>query len=146
MALTFEHYDQAKADRMADARSPQGIDHYLGIEIEEFEAGRLVAGFDARDELITMIGNMHGGCLAAFVDHLLGTVMYPIMPPKYWAATTEWKINYLSPVRGGRCRGVAEVISMTTRTAVVRIEVTNDDRPVALAQGTCLIVAPKTDD
>jgi uncharacterized protein (TIGR00369 family) len=102
-----------------------------------------VAAFDVTDELITMIGNMHGGCLAALCDHCLGVVMYPIMPERYWAATTEFKVNYLSPVSGGTCRATAEVVSMTRRLAVVRVEVENEGRLVCLAQGTCTIVAPK---
>jgi len=140
---TFEVFNAEFADRVKGARSRQGIDAYLGIEVTEFEPGRLVAHFDVRDELITMIGNMHGGCLAALVDHCLGVVMYPIMPPGYWAATTEFKVNYLSPVSAGRCEAIAEVVSMTRRLAVVRIEIRNEDRLVALAQGTCTIVAPK---
>ena len=32
---------------------------------------------------------------------------------------------------------------MTRRTAVVRIDVTNDGRLVAVAQGTCLLQEPK---
>jgi len=140
---TFEVFNADFADRVKGARSKRGIDAYLGIEVSEFEPGRLVAHFDVGDELITMIGNMHGGCLAALVDHCLGVVMYPVMPPGYWAATTEFKVNYLSPVTGGRCEATAEIVSMTRRLAVVRIEVHNDGRLVALAQGTCTIVAPK---
>jgi uncharacterized protein (TIGR00369 family) len=86
---------------------------------------------------------MHGGCLAAFVDHCLGTVLYPHMRPGYWAATTEFKINYLAPVTGGVCTATATIVSITKRTAVVRIEVENEDRLVCLAQGTCLIVEPR---
>jgi 1,4-dihydroxy-2-naphthoyl-CoA hydrolase len=108
-----------------------------------------VAEFEARDELITMIGNMHGGCLSSFVDHCLGVVMYPVMPDGYWAATTEFKINLLRPVSGGVCRATAEIVSMGRSLAVVTIEVENlvDDKPprlVALAQGTCTIVAPRS--
>ena len=96
-------------------------------------------------QLITFIGNMHGGCLSALCDHVLGTVMYPIMPPSHWAATTEFKINLLAPVTKGVCRAVAHVIAMTRRMAVVRIEVENEGRLVAAAQGTCTIVAPRAE-
>jgi uncharacterized protein (TIGR00369 family) len=152
--VTFERFDEAWTHRVLHKRGRKGIDAYLGIEATEFTAGRLVAGFDVTDELITMIGNMHGGCISALVDHVLGVVMYPIMPPGYWAATTEFKINLLAPVSGGRVEATAEVISMTKRLAVVRVEVENvlpgdgggpagDRRLVAVAQGTCTIVAPK---
>jgi uncharacterized protein (TIGR00369 family) len=61
-----------------------------------------------------------------------------------WAATTEFKINLLKPVSDGSCTATAEVISMTRTTAVVRIDIANGDRLVAVAQGTCLIMAPKS--
>ena len=41
-------------------------------------------------------------------------------------------------------RQVAEVVSITRRTAVVRIDVSNLDRLVAIGQGTVLITRPRT--
>jgi hypothetical protein len=69
--------------------------------------------------------------------------MYPVMPRGWWAATTEYKVNNLAPVREGRLEARAEVIAMTKRTSVVRIDVTNGDRLVCVAQGTCLLQEPK---
>ncbi len=149
---TFDRFDEAWAQRNLGARTSKGINGYLGIVSTEFTPGRLVAGFDVTDELITMIGNMHGGCISALVDHVLGVVMYPVMPEGSWAATTEFKINLMAPVSGGRVEATAEIISMTRRLAVVRVDVENvvsDEakgqrrRLVAVAQGTSTIVAPK---
>ena len=146
---TFEVFNSAFAERVVGKRGKRGIDAYLGIEVTELTAGRLVAQFEVRDELITMMGNMHGGCLSSFVDHCLGVVMYPVMPDGFWAATTEFKINLLAPVSGGTCRSTAQIISMGRRLAVVTIEVENlvegkDPRLVAVAQGTCTIVEPRS--
>jgi 1,4-dihydroxy-2-naphthoyl-CoA hydrolase len=140
---TFETFDEQWAERVVGARSSHGIDGYLGIVVTEMSAGRMVAEMEVTDELITRMGTMHGGCLSALCDHVLGVVMYPVMPPKYWAATTEFKINLLAPVTTGTCRATAEIIAMTRRLAVVRIEVENEGRLVAAAQGTSTIVAPK---
>jgi uncharacterized protein (TIGR00369 family) len=65
------------------------------------------------------------------------------MPKGSWAATTEFKINLLRPVSEGVCTASAEVIAMSKTTAVVRIDVTNKERLVAAAQGTCLIMGPQ---
>jgi 1,4-dihydroxy-2-naphthoyl-CoA hydrolase len=143
-AIEFEIFNEDFANRVVGRKGKKGVDAYLGIEVTELTAGRLVAEFEVRDELITMMGTMHGGCLSALVDHCLGVVMYPVMPPGYWAATTEFKINMLSPVAGGTCVCTAEIRSMTRRLAVVSITVENEDRLVALAQGTSTIVAPKS--
>ena len=140
----FDVFNEDFAKMVVGRRGKKGIDAYLGIEVTELSAGRLVAQFEARDELITMMGSMHGGCLSAFVDHCLGVIMYPVMPPGYWAATTEFKINLLRPISGGFCVATAEIRAMTRRLAVVSMEIENDGRLVALAQGTSTIVAPKT--
>ena len=144
MAMTFEHWNPETADRFKQFDPKKGIDGFLGIRIDNVEPGKLVASFDVTDEMITMIGNMHGGCLSAFCDHVLGVVLYPVMPEGSWAATTEFKINLLKPGSGGTGTATADVISMSRTTAVVRIDVANDDRLVAAAQGTCLIMAPKS--
>ena len=120
-----------------------GLPQYLGVVITEFTAGRMVATVDVRPELMTHIGNMHGGVMAALVDHCLGTVMYPLMPRGSWAATTEFKLNYLAPVTQGQLEAEATVIAMTKRTSVVRIEVRNEGRLVCTAQGTCILAEPK---
>ncbi|HIF67480.1 MAG: PaaI family thioesterase [Acidimicrobiales bacterium] len=144
MALTFEHWNPKTAESFKKFLPTKGIDGFLGIRIDGVTPGQLVASFEVSDEMITMIGNMHGGCLSAFCDHVLGVVMYPVMPEGSWAATTEFKINLLKPVSGGTCTASAEIISMSRTTAVVRIDITNDDRLVAVAQGTCLIMTPKS--
>ena len=60
-----------------------------------------------------------------------------------WAATTEFKINLLSPVSKGTVRAEAEIVSLTRSTAVVRIGLENEGRAVGVAQGTVLIRDPK---
>ena len=106
-------------------------------------AGRLVAEMDAREDLLTPFGNLHGGCLSAFVDHCLGVVFYPVIPKGAWVATTEFKLNLLRPVSSGVCVAVAEIISLTKRSGVARIDITNDGKGVCAAQGTVTIVLPK---
>ena len=141
--LTFERFDEEYVAKILGRTGRRGVDAYLGIVVTAFTPGRLVAEFEAREELITPLGSMHGGCLSALVDHCLGVIMYPVMPVGSWAATTEFKVNLLAPVSGGTCRATAQIRSMSRRLAVVGIEVENADRLVALAQGTCTIVAPR---
>lgn len=144
-APTFEHFQQDWVERVVGSKPKRGIDGFLGVVVTEVTPGRLVAEMAVTEELMTFIGNMHGGCLSALCDHVLGTVMYPVMPPQHWAATTEFKINLLAPVTKGVCRATAQIIAMTRRMAVVRIDVENEGRLVAAAQGTCTIVAPRPD-
>jgi len=144
VTLEFDRFDQEVADAFADVhRAQQGLPKFLGLRVDAVEAGRMVVSLDAREEFHNPFGSMHGGILAGLVDHVLGAVLYPVIPRGHWAATTEFKLNYLAPVRSGTVTAEATIISMTKRTAVVRVEVANDGRPVCAAQGTVLIQAPK---
>ena len=120
-----------------------GLMGYLGIRHVSFGPGTMVAELDVREELLTPFGTAHGGVVSALADHVLGSVMYPVMESGQWAATTEFKLNLLRPVRDGVVRAEAIVISMSRRTAVVRIDVTNGDRLCAAAQGTVSIQDPR---
>jgi 1,4-dihydroxy-2-naphthoyl-CoA hydrolase len=74
---------------------------------------------------------------------VLGAVLYPVIPRGAWAATTEFKLNLVAPVRSGVVVAEATIIAKTKRTAVVRIDVTNDGTLAGAAQGTVTIVAPR---
>ncbi|MGI9600293.1 MAG: PaaI family thioesterase [Acidimicrobiales bacterium] len=143
--MEFDHFDEAMARAMlTTADGAGGLSTYLAFRHTTFTAGRLVAEFDARDDLMTPFGNLHGGCLSAFVDHCLGVVFYPVIPAGAWVATTEFKLNLLRAVTGGTCVATAEILALTRRTGVARVDVTNDDQAVCAAQGTVTIVAPRT--
>ena len=145
MAVTFETFNTDWVKRVVGSKGKSGIDGFLGIVVTNASPGKLTAEMEVTPQLMTYIGNMHGGCLSALCDHVLGTVMYPVMPQGYWAATTEFKINLIAPVTKGVCRASAEIIAMTKRMSVVRIEIENEGRLVAAAQGTCTIVAPRVE-
>ena len=138
-----EIYDQATADALISLNdSVGGLPAYLGARLEEFSPGRLLVRMEVRDEFLTPMGAIHGGIMAGFVDHALGCVLYPLMKRGQWAATTEFKLNYLVPVKKGELLAESVVVSMGKRSAVVRVEVTNAERPVCVAQGTLLISEP----
>jgi len=125
------------------AAAAGGLAAFLGIDHVTVGPGSLHARVTVRDNLLTPFRNLHGGVLAALCDHVLGTVLYPVIPRGAWAATTEFKINYLSAVTTGVLDARADIISLTNRTGVVRIDVHNERRLVCAAQGTVLIVAPR---
>ena len=138
------HYDPELADGLIRANERlTGLPAFLGLCLEGFSPGRLRAEMEVREDLLTPFGNLHGGVLAAVCDHVLGCVCYPHMGRGQWAATTEFKLNYLAPVSTGRLVAEATIVSMTRSTAVVRVEVTNAGRTACIAQGTVLIRDPK---
>lgn len=144
MSVDFERFNPHLADQLLDAAvTAGGLAGYLGFRHTELIAGRLVAEMDARDDLKTPFGNLHGGCLSAMVDHCLGMVFYPVIPEGSWVATTEFKLNLLRPVSTGTCVAVADIVSLGRTSGVARIDVTNDGRAVCAAQGTVTVVSGK---
>ena len=142
--MEFDSFDARMAQGLVKAHEHAGgLPGYLGIRLTDVSPGGMRAELRIRDELLTPFGNLHGGVLAALCDHVLGTVCYPVMPRGAWAATTEFKLNYLAPVTAGILTAEAQIVSMTKRTAVVQIEVTNGERQVCIAQGTVLVMPPK---
>jgi 1,4-dihydroxy-2-naphthoyl-CoA hydrolase len=146
MSETFETYDARVAEGLVAAHERDaGLPGWLGIRPLEVGPGTMKATLPVRPGLLTPFGNLHGGVLAALCDHVLGTVCYPVIPRGAWAATTEFKLNYMAPVSGGDLEATATIVALSKRTAVVRIEVVNDGRIVCAAQGTVLVVPPKPD-
>jgi uncharacterized protein (TIGR00369 family) len=142
-ALTFDTFDENIAEMMIRAHdAPAGLPGFLGITFDSLTAGKLVATMPVRPELVTPMGAVHGGVMAGFVDHILGCVLYPLMRRGQWAATTEFKLNYLRAVKSGTLQGEATVIAFGRRSAVVRVDVTNDGALACIAQGTLLISDP----
>jgi uncharacterized protein (TIGR00369 family) len=144
MSRRFPDYDPEIAEFVKSSDLAEtGLPAYLGLRTVEVGEGTMTAELDVRDDLLNPFGVAHGGVVSALVDHVLGAVLYPLMPRGSWAATTEFKLNLLAPVRSGTVRARSEVIALGRRTAVVRIDVTCGDELVAAAQGTVTIRPPK---
>ena len=142
--ITPDRYDPATAAAMAGlGNGTDGLPAYLGIRTTHVGPATMTAELDVRADLLNPFGTLHGGVLAALVDHVLGAVLYPVIEQGRWAATTEFKVNLLAAVRDGSFEARSTIVSLTRRTAVIQVEVDNDGRPCGLAQGTVLIAEPR---
>lgn len=139
----FEFSQKVADGFLANRAGAGGLHEYLGIRVVDVGPGTMHGQLEVREELMTPIGNMHGGVLSAFTDHMLGCVCYPVMKKGQWAATTEFKINLTAPVTKGTVDAYAEIINMSRTQAVVQIELVNEGRLAAVAQGTVTIRDPR---
>jgi uncharacterized protein (TIGR00369 family) len=139
----IESYDPAIAEVMLSQSGGDGLTEYLGLRLVAVGPGTATAEVEVRPELLQAFGAVHGGVVAALVDHVLGAAVFPAVSRGTWPATLEFKLNYLAPVRDGVIRAVSEVVVLRRRTAVVQVDVTNDGRPVATALGTISLNPPK---
>ncbi|HTO59014.1 MAG TPA: PaaI family thioesterase [Pseudomonadales bacterium] len=139
----FEYDERIAAGFLANRGGAGGLPEFLGIKIVDVGPGTMTGELPVRPELMTGIGNMHGGVLSAFCDHMLGCVCYPVMKKGQWGATTEFKINLTAPVTKGTVTARAEIINLSRTQAVVRIDIVNEGRRAAIAQGTVTIRDPR---
>lgn len=140
-----DRFDQAIADHMVTHGSDGGgVPGYLGMRFAEVGPGWTRCSIEVTDELLNPAGAAHGAVVASLVDHVLGSTVIPIVPRGTWPATIEFKVNYLAPTRVGELEARAEVLSISSRTAVVHVECVSGGRAVATALGTVAIVPPKS--
>src|SRR5262245_45711061 len=108
---TFDVFDERIAQGLIKAPLT-GLTKFLNAQITTITPGKLTASLDVRDDLLTPFGSLHGGVMAALIDHVLGCVLYPLVPRGAWAATTEFKLNYLAAVRRGSVTAEASVLAL----------------------------------
>ncbi len=99
--MEHDTYDEKTAAALLTGDAMDGLPAYLGIRTTEVGPGTMTAELDIRADLLNPFGTAHGGVLASLVDHVLGAVMYPIIPRGAWAATTQMSLNLVAPAREG---------------------------------------------
>ena len=137
------HNEKIAANFLKNKGGAGGLHEFLGFKIVDASPGVMCGQVEVRPELLTPFGNMHGGVLSAFCDHLLGCVCYPSLNTGQWAATTEFKINLTAPVSKGTLDATAKIVNLGRTQAVVCIDVMNEGRLAAMAQGTVTIRDPR---
>ncbi len=120
-----------------------GLPAYLRIRTTEVGPGRLTCELPVTEELLNPFGAAHGGVVSALIDHALGAVCFPVVARGSWPATQEFKVNFLAPARPGPMVAEAVIVSLSKRTAIIRIDVTNNGRLVCAAQGTVAVMPPR---
>jgi len=121
------------------ANQVRGFVPLLGLSVEEYGPGTVRCRLAYRPEIDNSMGSVHGGAIAALIDHTLSLAVYPLVEPGVWVATTNMSVQYLHPVRSGDCFADGTVLSLGSRQAVVRVEVTNAGRTVAVAVGGIMV-------
>lgn len=115
----------------------------LGAELEVFEPGTAILTLAVREELKQQHGFIHGGVLSYLADNALTYAGGSVLGD---SVTSEYKINYLRPAVGKTLVAKATVLSSGKNQAVCQctiIAIDDDEREVAVAQGTIVKVAPK---
>lgn len=114
----------------------------LGVRFTEVTPERVAAELDARDELCTVPGIVHGGAIMAFADTLgaVGTVLN--LPPGARTTTIESKTNFLGAARtGSTITAECRPLHLGKQTMVWQTRVSSGDKVVAVVTQTQMVLA-----
>jgi uncharacterized protein (TIGR00369 family) len=144
--MDFPLYNPAVAEAILSRAGvfDGGLPGFLKISVTSLGPGTVTCELPVTEELLNPFGAAHGGVVSALVDHVLGAVCIPVIEPGSWPATQEFKLNFLAPARPGPMVADAQIVSLSKRTAVVRIDVSNNGRLICAAQGAVAIMAPRS--
>jgi len=119
-----------------------GFMRWLGLEVDNIEAGRVVLSLPYREELGNPdTGSIHGGLLASLVDTASGMAIQTTFDEfgQTGLTTTDMNVSYVRPARSD-VRAVAEVVRVGDSLGVTDVELTGvapgGERKVVVVGGT----------
>lgn len=121
----------------------------LAFDIRDFGDGHVEITCEPQEFHYSPYGMVHGGLAATLLDTATGCAIHTRLPSGTGYATLDLHVSYLRPITRdtGPVRGLGEVVSMGSRVAVSEARLVDaDDRQLARASSTCLIIRPATGD
>ena len=118
--------DSAHVKRLSQALDSVPFAKFLGIELDEIDAGVATLSFEIKPELKQNHGVVHGGAIASLIDSATAFAIISLLPTDEHATTVDLTISYLRPLTQGRARAVARVIRSGKRLIVVTAELFDD--------------------
>lgn len=118
--------DSAHLERLSQALDSVPFARFLGIELDEIDAGVATLSFEIKPELKQNHGVVHGGAIASLIDSATAFAIISLLPTDEHATTVDLTISYLRPLTAGRAKAVARVIRSGKRLIVVTAELFDD--------------------
>jgi uncharacterized protein (TIGR00369 family) len=118
--------DSAHVERLSQALDSVPFAKFLGIELDEIDAGVATLSFEIKPELKQNHGVVHGGAIASLIDSATAFAIISLLPTDEHATTVDLTISYLRPLTAGRAKTVARVIRSGKRLIVVSAELFDD--------------------
>jgi len=99
---------------------------WVGLRLEEAEAGRTLVTMTATEEMANHQGVCHGGFISMLADSAMGSALATVLPEGERHMSFDLKLNFMRPVRiGQKVIATGTVVHSGRRTAVgeCRLEV-----------------------
>jgi len=121
------------------------IGDHMGFRMAEVSKGRIVFTGTPGENVLNLIGTVHGGYAASILDSALALSILSSLDADSNFTTLEIKVNYVRPITAGMAvRAEGNVIHAGRRVATSEARLTDPDGKL-LAHGstTCLILPRK---
>jgi 1,4-dihydroxy-2-naphthoyl-CoA hydrolase len=117
---------------------------HLGVEVEEFESGRVTARMDVQPHHLAPNGYLHAAAVVALADTACGYGCILSLPEGATGFTTiELKTNFLRTAQQGTIGCEATLVHGGRTTQIWDATVTTPDgKPMALVRCTQLVLRP----
>lgn len=96
--------------RIRSSFGKQGVMKTIGASLVKIAPGEVEIDFSYDPSLTQQHGYIHAGVVTTVVDSACGYAAYTLMPADSEVLSVEYKVNFLSPARGERFRGIGKVV------------------------------------
>jgi uncharacterized protein (TIGR00369 family) len=107
---TFQPSDPNFESRIRISFGKQDVMKTIGAELVKVMPGEVHIDFSYKESLTQQNGYIHAGIVTSVVDNACGYAAYTLMPAESDVLTIEYKVNFMSPAKGDRFKGIGRVV------------------------------------
>lgn len=137
--ITVEDYNEAM-------RKCNTFCYETGIRFTRIETGSCEARCPVKPWHLNPNGKVHGGMLFTILDTVACCAGGSVEGGRRPVVTQNAAIYYLRPAQGGELRAVAQTVKSGRTTALVSVDIYNNDRLVSKGEVTIFYVGGITQD
>lgn len=140
----YEPIDPDYASRIRSSFDKQGIMKTVGGRLVKVIPGEVQIEFKYNESLTQQHGYIHAGIITSVVDSACGYAAYTLMPADSEVLTIEYKVNFVSPAKGDKFKGIGKVVKAGRTITVCTGDVVAVDKGiekvVAIMQATMISI------
>ena len=123
--------------------SPGTLDHVLGFELVEADAGVVRARFAVEDRVRQPLGLVHGGAYAALAESMTSAATYMAVAEGGDVAVGQSNsTSFLRPITGGEVHAEAAPLHSGRTTWIWDVEFRDDERRLCAVSRVTIAVRP----
>ncbi len=136
--------DESTLEAFRDLLNNSPMYRHIQMKVVDAGEGRSRVRLNARGELHSLYGMLHGGVAATLMDSACGIAVGTLLSSGEICVTVDMRINYVSNLREGIITGEGHVIHKGKQTGVAEARITDEEgNLIAVGMSTHLICRPE---